>query len=73
MASKQTAQTSTNRNGLAPLASSKAAAKKMQAGQWHAELGLVIENRSSGARLVKCQRQGPLHIQKALTRTEFTN
>lgn len=41
------------------------AAKSMKAGEWHANLALTIEQRDAGARLVKCQRNGPLHVQKA--------
>lgn len=40
-------------------------AEQMKAGEWYANLQLSIEQRSSGARLVKCKRSGPLHIQKA--------
>ncbi len=41
------------------------AAQSMKAGEWHANLGLQIEQRSTGARLVSYKRNGPLHIQKA--------
>jgi len=40
-------------------------ADSMKAGRWKAELSLKIENRSAGARLVSCDRKGPLHVQKA--------
>ena len=40
-------------------------ANGMRAGQWQAKLGLQVANRSAGARLVSCHRNGPLHIQKA--------
>ena len=41
------------------------AATQMQAGEWQAQLDLLIENRQAGARLVSNHRQGPLHVQKA--------
>lgn len=66
IASSTDALTPRSANDLVESRNTRAyAAKSMKAGEWHANLALAIEQRAAGARLVKCKRNGPLHVQKA--------
>ncbi len=52
-------------HGSNEIAARRAAALRMKAGEWHADLELEVKQSAAGSRLSTYRRNGPLHVQKA--------